>query len=104
MHAAGTVRLKVTASGGGGPSGGGTPEGAGTGSKLLTASAYLDPGQIQDLADQVPRLLEIKAKSKVVIQFRIQIEVGDGKTLPPKNVAAEVTEVLSEISGELQLR
>jgi hypothetical protein len=52
----------------------------------------------------MPRLLEIKAKSKVAIQFRILIEVGDGKTVPPKDVTVQVTEVLSEISGELHLR
>jgi hypothetical protein len=104
LHAAGTVRLKVAASGGGGPGGTGGAGGGATASKVLSASAYLEPSQIQDLADLMPRLLEIKAKSKVPIQFRIQVDVGDGKTAPPKNVAADVTEVLSEISGELQLR
>ena len=104
MHAAGTVRLKVSAAGGGGTSGTGGAGGAAVASKVLSASAYLEPSQIQDLADELPRLLEIKAKSKVPIQFRLQVDVGDGKTVPPKSVAAEVTEVLSGISGELQLR
>jgi hypothetical protein len=101
MHAAGTVRLKAAASSGGGS--GGTGGTGGAVSKVLSASAYLEPSQIQDLADMVPRLLGIKAKSKVAIRFRIQVDVGDGKAVPPKDVAAEVTEVLSEISGELQL-
>jgi hypothetical protein len=104
MHAAGTVRLKVAASGGGGTSGTGGTGGGAVASKVLTASAYLEPSQIQDLADLMPRLLEIKAKSKVAIQFRIQVDVGDGKAVPPKNVVADVTAVLAEISGELQLR
>ena len=100
MHAAGTVRLKVAAS-----SGGGSKEGPDVkASKMLTASAYLEPAQIQDLADLVPKLLEIKAKSKVPIQFRVQVEVGDGTTAPPKAIAAEVTKILGEVSGELQLR
>jgi hypothetical protein len=102
MHAAGTVRLKAAASSGGGS--GGTGGTGGAVSRVLSASAYLEPSQIQDLADMVPRLLGIKAKSKVAIRFRIQVDVGDGKAVPPKDVAAEVTEVLSEISGELQLR
>jgi hypothetical protein len=104
LHAAGTVRLKVTASGraGGGSSGGSS--GGPSAGKVLSASAFLEPSQLQDLADVVPRLLEIKAKSKVAIRFRIQVDVGDGKAVPPKDVAAEVTEVLSEISEELQLR
>lgn len=103
MHAAGTVRLKVAPASGGGPGGAG-PGGGGAGSKVLSASAYVELSRIQDLADAVPRLLAIKAKSKVPIQLHIQIDVGDGKTVPPKSVAAEVTEVLSDVSGELQLR
>jgi hypothetical protein len=45
-----------------------------------------------------------EAKSTVTIRFRIQIDVGDGKTVPPKNVTTEVTEVLAEISCDMQLR
>ena len=104
IHAAGTVRLKVAASGGSSHGGSASQSSAGTGSKVLSASADLEPSQIQDLADAMPRLLAIKAKSKVSIQFRIQVNIGDGKTLPPKNVVAEITEVLSELNGELQLR
>ncbi len=104
MHAAGTVRLHVAASGGSGFSGGGAKEGSSAVSKVLTASAYLEPSEIQDLADLIPKLLDIKARSKVPIQFRFQVELGDGKTSPPKNVVAEVTQMLAEITGELQLR
>lgn len=107
MHAAGTVRLKVVTSSGAGSGGTGVSGGSGGSSatsKVLTASAYLEPSQIQDLADVVQKLVEIKAKSKVPIQFRIQVEVGDGTTPPPKPVAAEVTKILGEVSGELQLR
>ena len=67
MHATGTGRLKVVASGGGGT---GCAGGAGSGavaSKVLSASAYLEPAQIQDLADLMSRLLEIKAKLQVAI-------------------------------------
>jgi hypothetical protein len=101
------VRLKVvtsSGSGSGGTGGAGGSGGGGAASKVLTASAYLEPSQIQDLADVVQKLVEIKAKSKVPIQFRIQVEVGDGTTVPPKPVAAEVTKILAEVSGELQLR
>ncbi len=102
LHAAGTVRLKLTAGGVGTSSASGAA-GAAPATKVLSASAYLEPSQIQDFADLVSRLLEIKAKSKVPIQFRLQVDLGDGKTVPPKDVAAEVTAVLAEISGELQL-
>ena len=73
-------------------------------SKVLIANAYLEPAQIQDLAEVVSQLLEIKAKSKVPIRFRIQVEVGDGQVLPPSSVTADVTKVLGKVSGELQLR
>jgi hypothetical protein len=73
-------------------------------SKVLIANAYLEPAQLQDLAELVPQLLDIKAKSKVPIRFRLQVEVGDGKTVPPSSVTADVTKILGEVSGELQLR
>jgi hypothetical protein len=102
LHAAGSVRLKVATSAGTGP--GGAAQGGGIPSKRLVASAYLEPPQIQDLGDLMPRLLAIKAKSKVPLRILVQIEVGDGQTLPPKEVASEVTEVLTEITADLQLR
>jgi hypothetical protein len=107
MHAAGTVRLKVVTSSGVGSGGTGVSGGSGGSSatsKVLTASAYLEPSQIQDLADVVQKLVEIKAKSKVPIRFRIQVELGDGKIRPSSGVTADVTKVLGEVSAELQLR
>lgn len=108
VHAAGTVRLKVVTSGGGtgggGTGGTGGSGGGGVAGKVLVASAYLEPSQVQDLAELVPQLLEIKAKSKVPIRFRIQVELGDGKTVPATGVTADVTKVLGEVSAELQLR
>ncbi len=102
FHAAQSIRLKVAASGGGLPGAGGA--GGGAPPKVLVASAYLVPSQIQDLGDKMDELLKIKAKSKVPIQFRIQVELGDGQSVPSKDVAAEVTKVLADVSDELQLR
>src|SRR5260370_41587900 len=73
-------------------------------SHMLTLTMLLFRVPDDVLGDLMPRLLEIKAKTKVPIQYHFQVEVGDGKTAPPKEVAAEVTEVLAEIAGELQLR
>jgi hypothetical protein len=103
IHEAQSVRFKVATRGGGLPVGG-TGGGGGPPPKLLVASAYLDPAQIQDLGDRMNDLLTIKAKSKVPIQFHIRVELGDGQTLPPGGVAAEVTQVLEDISEQLQLR
>ena len=102
VHEAQAVYLRVPAGGGGGPGpiggGGELPK------KVLIASAYLEPSQIQDLGDLMPRLLEIKAKAKVPIQFRLQVEAGDGQTKPTKDIAAQVNQVLAEVSEELQLQ
>jgi hypothetical protein len=86
------VRLK-TASGAGAPSGG--PDGGLPGaSKKLVAAAVLEPSEIQDLADALPQLLEIKTKSKVPISFQIRIEVGDGTELPAPSIIAQFNSVL----------
>jgi hypothetical protein len=100
-HEAKLVHLKVAAADAGGT--GGTADGGRAKRKALVASAYLEPSQIQDLAELVPKFLEIKAKSKVPIQFRMQVELGDGQKTPPKEVTAEVTKLLTEISDELRL-
>jgi hypothetical protein len=100
-HAAQSVRVKVAATGGGGRGGGG----GGAGSrKVLVASASLEPSQIQDLSDLMPQLLAIKAKTKVPIQFRIEVELGDGQKAPPKEVTVEIGKLLAEISKDLHLR
>jgi hypothetical protein len=44
------------------------------------------------------------AKSKVPIQFRLQVELGDGKAAPPTAFAAEVTALLAQVTAELQLK
>lgn len=49
------------------------------------------------LADLVPQLLEIKAKSEIPIRFYVQIEVGDGVTPPPEQVVKEVSALLSAL-------
>jgi hypothetical protein len=82
---------------------GGMDRGA-TASTILTASAYLEPSQIQNLAALMPRLLEIKADSNVPLQFLVQVELGDGQSSPSKEVASKVTQILSAVSDKLLLR
>lgn len=72
-------------------------------SNVLVASADLEPAQIQDLADVIPKLLEIKTKSNVPIRFHLVIEIGDGKTLPPVEIATEVNAVLKNINDKLRV-
>jgi len=69
----------------------------------LGAEADLEPSQIQDLGDIVPKLLEIK-KTGLPMRFRLRIEIGDGKTAPPENVVKEVNTLLKDVKEDLQLK
>lgn len=95
------IRLKVA------PSDSGLPRAVGTGSsgppKVLAASAYLGPEKIQELYENMGKLLEIKAKFNVPIKFFVRVELGDGQNVPPEEVVAEVRQVLAEVADELQL-
>lgn len=104
MHAASTVRLKEVTGSGGGSGGTGGISGGGGKRKSLTAGAYLEPAQIQDLAELMPKLLDIKAKNNIPIRFHVHVEVGDGEVFPPASVTAELSEILDKVNGELQLR
>ncbi len=100
LSAAQFVKFKVTTGVAGGMKGG-----IGTGhSKSLVANSELEPSQVQDLGDMVPKLLEIKAKTNIPIRFLISIEIGDGKVLPPSDVAKEINELLKNIRDNLQLK
>ncbi|HOI74473.1 MAG TPA: DUF499 domain-containing protein [Syntrophales bacterium] len=72
--------------------------------KLLSAEADLDPNQIQDLAEIVPELLKIKAEADIPIQFRVRIEVGDGKSKPPEDVAAAFSKLMESIKEKWVLK
>ena len=98
VHAAKSVKLKLAA--GGGEEVGGKPGGAP--SKVLVASAELEPSEIQDLADAMPRLLEVKAKANLPMRFKVRIELGDGQEMPSPEVAGELGDILGEVKGEFR--
>jgi hypothetical protein len=70
---------------------------------MLCAEADLEPSQIQDLGDIVPKLLEIK-KTGLPMRFRLRIEIGDGKAAPPEKEAKELNALLKDITEEWQLK
>jgi hypothetical protein len=78
--------------------------GGAVGTKALIAAAELDPSEVQDLGDMVPDLLKIKAKANTPIRFHVRIELGDGKTLPSKDAAKEINEILKKVNEDFQLR
>jgi hypothetical protein len=71
---------------------------------ILHGEADLEPGQIQDLGDIVPKLLDIKKKSGLPLRFHVRIEMGDGKTAPPEKEAKELNALLKDIKEEWQLK
>jgi hypothetical protein len=95
-----SVRFKVAVSpGDGGGIGPRVPQPA-----MLVVSAELEPSEIQELGDIVPKLLEIKARTNTPIRFHVRIEMGDGKALPSSEVADEANSLLRGVKEGLELR
>jgi hypothetical protein len=95
------VKFKGTAGAGAG-SGGDRFKEKGA-SYIVVASAQLDPSQIQDLGDAMPKLLEIKAKASISIRFQVGIELGDAKTRPKDETVDEVNQILRTVKEDFQL-
>ena len=95
--------MKVASGGGaGGGAGGGGFGGTGPGIKVLAAQADLEPAEIQDLGDIIPQLLEIKIKADTSLEFRVQVEFGNGdETLNPEAVS-QISSLLEEHERRLQ--
>ena len=72
--------------------------------KKLAATAYLEPSQIQDLGDNVGPLKEVATKGDTQISFKIEIELGDGKTEPPEETVRKANEILRKINEKLVFR
>jgi hypothetical protein len=95
---ASTVRFNVAE---GGPGDG--PGGGGDAAKVFRGRTELDAAQVQDLGDKVPGLMDIRNRRGVPIHIHVQIEMGDGKTAPPKGAVEEANALLGEVKDELQL-
>ncbi len=98
------VKVKVATAGGKGGAGGTGGTGGGATPKMLVAVADLEPSQVQDLGDIVPKLLDVKNKSNVPIRFQVRIELGDGKTMPSAEAAQKANALLKSVKGGLQLQ
>jgi hypothetical protein len=73
-------------------------------SKCLVAQAELEPSEIQDLAEIIPNLLELKARLNTPLKFRVQIELGDGKEKPSEETAKEINKLLQELKDGFDLQ
>jgi hypothetical protein len=104
LPAANTVKIKVAESGGVLDGGGGTGGGwTAAASKKLVGQADLEPSEVQDLADLIPQLLEIKNKANTPIAFRFRIEVGDGQNDPDAESTNAINRLLKGIRDDFKL-
>jgi hypothetical protein len=71
---------------------------------ILVATGELQPGQVQELGDIVPKLLQVKAMAGTPIRFHVRVEVGDGQTLPAEEVVQEINTLLQQVREDLRLR
>jgi hypothetical protein len=103
LPAANTVRIKVAAAGTVGGTGGGTGGGGATPPNVRIAAADFEPSQIQDLADLIPALLEIKAKAKVGMKFHVRLDIGDGTTRPTDDVIIAINSLLKDLGEDFRV-
>ncbi len=99
--AAQSIKLKVSSAPTGRTGGGGI--GPVAPAKCLVAQAELEPSEVQDLADIIPSLLEVKAKFNTPLKFRVQIELGDGKERPSEESAKEINTLLGDLKSDFEL-
>ena len=66
---------------------------------VLLAEAYLEPSQIQDLADQIPAITKVAAGQDLKYHVRLELK-GDEKT--KEDVAKQINEFLKDVSEKLQ--
>ena len=70
---------------------------------MLVASADFEPSEIQNLAEAMPQLLDVKAKANVSVKFHVRIEVGDGRETPSQETADKINAALKDVRDGLRL-
>jgi hypothetical protein len=82
---------------------GGTDRVAETSTNKRIGKSDLEPSEVQDLADVIPQLLELKNKYSTPIQFSIRIECGDGTQIPKPELVEEINKILHQINEDLKI-
>jgi len=67
---------------------------------VMITEAYLEPSQIQDLADQIPEITKAAAGQDFKYHIRMELK-GDEKTR--EEVAKQINELLKSVSDDLKL-
>jgi hypothetical protein len=66
-------------------------------------SSELEPHELQDLADNVQKILEVKAQTGVPVRFHLRIEVGETGRTDSDEAAARINAVLKEIREDFRI-
>jgi hypothetical protein len=74
------------------------------GTNILSAQTELEPSQVQDLADLMPKLLNIKARTNIPLRFIVKIEIGDGEEKPSEEAVQQLNELLKGIKDDFEFR
>jgi len=64
----------------------------------------MEPSELQDLGDIMPKLLDLKAKTGTPLRFKLIIELGDGKKLPSLEIVKQFNALLQKIKAALELK
>ncbi len=70
---------------------------------MAVTQAELEPSGIQDLADAIPQLLEIKNKANLPLAFSVRVEFGDGEKTPDSDSVAAINKLLESINEDFKL-
>lgn len=99
------VKLKAASESGGQRGRGGEPDPAhGRRPNVLVADAQFEPSDIQELADAIPDLLKLRARSNVDMRFFVRIELGDGAQEPAPDAVAQINGILERLKDGFGVR
>ena len=70
---------------------------------ILVAAGELQPAEVQELGDVIPKFLAVRTKAGLPIRFHVRVELGDGKAVPAEEIVREVNALLQHIQKDLTL-
>lgn len=101
---AGAVKFKMVQVSSGVESGSEQPKPAPTNYLIVSAEAELQPSEIQDLGDIMPKLLAMKAKLGVTMKFKLKVVLGDEANRPAEDTILVVNNLLQSVNRQLIAR
>lgn len=98
--AKGVKLIMARAPTGGGGGGGSVRETPG----VYSAQADLEPSEVQDLGEAIPKLLAETASTDTPLRFHVRVEVGSEKRPTEEELAKKLAKILKGVKGAMELR